>query len=115
MEKVAFFGFTGEFMCFAHVLFNADEMLMKGWEVKIILEGQSTKHIPVLDSENNPFRSVYLKLKEMSDVISVCQACANKMGTLDAAKQLGLKIDGSLLGHPSMHSYMDKGYKIVTV
>ena len=102
-------------MCFAHALFNADEMISKGWDVRIILEGQSTKLIPALESENNPFQELYLKLKAMPEVISVCQACANKMGTLPQVRELGMKLDNSLLGHPSIMEYMDKGYEIITI
>ena len=115
MKKIAFFGFTDELMCFAHALFNADEMLSKGWDVKVVLEGRSTKLVSVLETENNPFRDIYLKLKASDDVVSVCQACANKMGTLSDAKELGLKLDNSLLGHPSIHDYMSRGYEIITI
>ena len=115
MKKIAFFGFTDELMCFAHALFNADEMLSKGWEVKIIIEGRSTALIPVLDSEKNPFRELFIKLSNIPGVISVCRACANKMGTLEEAKKREMTIDGSLLGHPSIHSYLEKGYEIVTI
>jgi hypothetical protein len=41
-------------MCFAHALFNADEMISKGYEVRIVLEGQSTGLIPALASEIIP-------------------------------------------------------------
>ncbi len=115
MNKIAIFGFTGELMCFGHALFNAKQMLDKGWDVRLVLEGQSAGLISVLDTENNPFREIWLKLKNTEDVVSVCQACANKMGTLDTARQQGLKIDNSLLGHPSMSEYIEKGYKIITV
>lgn len=115
MKKIAFFGFTGELMCFAHALFNADEMISKGWDVKVVLEGQSTKLIPVLDSDTNPFKELYTKLADMPEVITVCQACANKMGTLESAKDKGLTIENSLLGHPSMLEYMKNGYEIITI
>ena len=115
MEKIAFFGFTDELMCFAHALFNADEMLSKGWDVKVIIEGRSTALIPLLESDKNPFLKIYQSLKEKPGVISVCRACANKMGTLKKAEELGLSIDGRLPGHPSMQSYIDRGYKIVTI
>ncbi len=115
MKKIAFFGFTGELMCFAHALFNADEMITNGWEVKVVLEGQSTGLIPILDDEKNPFRSLYIKLRNMTDTVSVCQACANKMGTLENAKYQNLKLENNLLGHPSIKDYIDKGYQIVTI
>ena len=115
MKKIAIFGFSGELMCFAHALFNADEMISKGYEVKIIIEGQATGLIPILESEKNPFKDLYLKLKDIPGLISVCQACANKMGTLNDAKERGLSLDASLLGHPSIYSYIEKGYEIVTI
>ncbi|MDC7226924.1 MAG: hypothetical protein PQJ61_09190 [Spirochaetales bacterium] len=114
MKKIAFFGFTGELMCFAHALFNADEMISRGWDVKVIIEGQSTKLIPVLESDQNPFKAIWLKLKD-AGVISVCRACANKMGTLNEAAELGLEIDADLLGHPSISKYIGNGYEIVTI
>ena len=115
MKKIAIFGFTGELMCFAHALFNAEEMIGKGWDVKVILEGQSTGLIPMLDSENNPFQKIWTSLRDESTVISVCQACANKMGTLDEARKQNLRLDNSLLGHPSISEYIEKGYEIVTI
>jgi hypothetical protein len=114
MKKVVFFGFTGELMCFAHALFNAQEMLDNGWEVKVVLEGQSTALIEKFASDQNPFNKVYLKLKEKS-LISVCRACANKMGSLAAAEAEGIPIEDALLGHPSMHSYLDAGWEIITI
>lgn len=114
MKKVVFFGFTGELMCFGHALFNAQEMLGKGWEVKVVLEGQSTALVSKLASDQNPFKSIYTSLKEKS-LISVCRACANKMGSLADAEAEGLPLDASLLGHPSMYSYIDEGWQIITI
>jgi len=114
MKKVVFFGFTGELMCFAHALFNARQMQDEGWEVKIVLEGQSTSLISKLSSDKNPFKNIYLDLKEKS-LISVCRACANKMGTLSAAEAEKLEIDATLMGHPSMFSYLDSGWEIITI
>ncbi len=115
MKKIAFFGFTGELMCFAHILFNAEQMLSEGYEVKIIIEGRSTSLLPALDSESNPFLKIYSRLKENTELISVCQACANKMGTLEYAKQHGYTLESSLYGHPSILDYQNKGYEIITV
>ena len=37
MEKLAFFAFNGDFICFAHVLLNAIDMKENGHEVKIVM------------------------------------------------------------------------------
>ena len=114
MKKIVFFGFTDELMCFAHTLFNAEQMLDEGWQVKVVIEGRSTTLIPTLGSDQNPFKNIYLKLKEQS-LISVCRACANKTGNLAAAEVEGLEIDADLLGHPSMHAYINDGWEIITI
>jgi len=46
---------------------------------------------------------------------AVCQACAHKMGTLEDAKKEGLPLGNDLYGHPSISSYIEKGYEIITV
>ncbi len=115
MKKIAYFGFTGELMCFAHILFNAEDMLNKGYNVKIILEGSSTKLIPVLGTDKNPFKKLYLSLKEKGVIDAVCQACANKTGTLEYAKKEGLPLGNDLYGHPSISSYIEEGYEIITI
>ena len=115
MKKIAYFGFTGELICFAHILFNAEDMLNKGYDVKIIIEGSSTKLIPLLGSDKNPFQKIYLSLKEKGVIDAVCQACAHKMGTLEDAKKEGLPIGNDLYGHPSISSYIEKGYEIISV
>jgi hypothetical protein len=37
------------------------------------------------------------------------------MGSLAAAEAEGIPIEDALLGHPSMHSYLDAGWEIITI
>ena len=39
MDKILFYGMTGEKMCFQHILLNALDLFSSGTEVKIIFEG----------------------------------------------------------------------------
>ena len=39
VKKVALFAFNGDFKCFAHVLLNALDMKAKGYDVKVVIEG----------------------------------------------------------------------------
>ena len=114
MRKVALFAFNGEFMCFIHVLLNALDMKAKGTDVKIVIEGSATKLIPDLAKQGNPMASLYMKAKEQDLIDGVCKACSNKMGTLDAAKQEGLKLLDDMSGHPSMARYQEQGFEVIT-
>jgi len=46
--------------------------------------------------------------------VGACKACAQKMGTLQAAEAQGLHILADMSGHPSMERFIEQGYKIIT-
>jgi hypothetical protein len=114
MKKFALFVFNGDPMCFIHVLLNALDMRSKGHEAKIILEGASVRLIPELVQPGNPLNGLWKKNLEAGLFEGVCKGCSNKLGTLDAAKEQGLNLLDTMSGHPSMASYRDKGYEIIT-
>jgi hypothetical protein len=114
MKKIALFVFNGDPMCFIHVLLNALDMKARGYEAKIVIEGAATKLFPELAKENNPMHKLWEKVKAAGLVDGVCKACSNKMGTLEAAKDQGLTLLDEMTGHPSMASYRDDGFEIVS-
>lgn len=61
MDKILFYGMTGEKMGFLHILLNALDLSAAGAEVKIIFEGASVKLVSVFEEENNP---LYKKAKD---------------------------------------------------
>lgn len=112
MKKYAFFAFKGEVMCFNHVLINALEMVSKGDQALIVMEGESVKLIEVLEKSGHP---VFLEVKEKGLIDCVCKACSIKMGVLDYNTTCGIPLADALNGHPSMHAYLKRGYEIITV
>ncbi len=114
MKKIALFVFNGDPICFIHVLLNALDMKEKGYEVKIIIEGAATKLIPELAEGKNPLHNLWEKVKSAGLVDGVCKACSNKMGTLEPAKDQGLKLLDEMTGHPSMARYRDDGFEIIS-
>jgi hypothetical protein len=114
MRKVALFAFNGDFMCFIHVLLNALDMKARGVDVKVVIEGSATKLIPDLAKQGNPMASLYTKAKGEGLIDGVCKACSNKMGTLDAAKQEGLRLLDDMSGHPGMARYQEQGFEVIT-
>jgi hypothetical protein len=114
MKKVALFAYNGEVMCFVHVLLNALDMNDRGYDVKIVIEGAATKLVPELAQEGHPLLRLYEKAKGLDLIDGVCKACSNKMGTLDAARDQGLRLLDEMTGHPSMARYMEEGFEVIS-
>ena len=113
-KKIALFAFHGDPMCFVHVLLNALDMQARGEDVALIIEGSATRLIQTLNEPDAPFAALYRQVKDAGLIHAVCQACASKRGTLDAAKEQGLPLSNEMSGHPSMGAYLEQGYQIVT-
>ncbi|WP_045222052.1 DsrE family protein [Desulfonatronum thioautotrophicum] len=114
MKKIALFVFNGDPMCFIHVLLNALDMQAKGYEPKVIIEGAAVKLIPELVKPDNPLNGLWQKNLDAGLTEGVCKACSTKLGTLEAAKEQGLTLLDDMSGHPSMASYRDQGFEIIT-
>lgn len=114
MDKVALFAFNGDPMCFTHVLLNALDFNDKGYEVKVVIEGSATGLVADLVAPENPLHTLYEKVGKQVLLLGICKACAGKMGTLEAARAQGLHLLDEMSGHPSMASFMDQGYKVIT-
>ena len=114
MKKVALFVFNGDPMCFIHVLLNALDMNTKGYDIRVIIEGAATQLIPALEKRDHPLNKLWAKTLAQGMVHGVCKACAQKMGTLEAAKEKGIALLDDMNGHPSMSGFREQGYEIIT-
>jgi len=114
MKKVVLFAFNGELMCFVHVLLNALDFKEQGFEVRIVIEGSATKLIPDLGVEGNLLNGPFKKAQAENLIDGVCKACATKMGTVEAAKTMGLALLSDMWGHTAMSKYLKEGYEVIT-
>jgi len=114
MKKVMLVVFNGDEMCFVHVLLNGLDMAERSYEVGIIMEGASTKLIPVVAKEGHFLNPLWSKVRDKNLIEGVCKACSNKMGTLKEAEKMGLPLLGDMSGHPSIAAYLEKGFNIIT-
>lgn len=112
MNKVLFYGMTGEKMCFQHILMNALDLASKGDEVKIIFEGASVKLISVFESENN---LLYTKAKEQGLIAGVCLACSKVLGVYEQNTKTGLTMLDDMNGHAGMQAYIQDGYSVISM
>lgn len=115
MRKIAIYAFNGETMCFVHALLNAVDFHAKGYDTKLIIEGSAVKQVRELAEPGAPFAELYQKVKNLGLVDCVCQACSNKMESLEAAKAQELNLCGEMMGHPSMERYVKEGYEIIAL
>ncbi len=112
MNKVIIFAFNGNPMCFVHVLLNAVDMDSKGMDAKIVIEGEAVKLVKDMEESDNP---LYKKAKEKGLIDCICKACSVKMGVLEFNETVGIPLASDMSGHPSVASYIDKEYQIITL
>lgn len=115
MKKILLFAFQGEPACFSHAMLNVLDMAEKGMECRLIIEGAATALIEVLQKETHPLHTLYQKILDRKLLEGVCQACCQKMGTLESAREQKLPLLSDMSGHPSMSPYIEKGYTIITL
>jgi hypothetical protein len=115
MNKVVFFAFRHDPMCFIHVVLNAFDMNGKDYEVRVVFEGEGTRLPQTLGLADHPLHGPSRKLVESGLVDGVCRACATKMGTVRAAEEQGLPLLADMSGHPAMSRYVDDGYAVITM
>lgn len=114
MKKTIFFTFRDNPLCFIHILLNALDMDKQGLEGKILLEGESITLVPLMADPNHFLHPLYKKAREADLIIGACKACTNKLQMLAAVEQEGIPLVEGLAGHPSMSSYIEQGYTILT-
>jgi len=115
MKKVAVFAFSGDPAAFAHAMLTAMDMKDRGYDVKMVVEGDATKLLSLLRNETKPFADVYRRFRARGLIDCVCRACATKNGVVPAVIEQDLKLGGDAAGHPAMAAYMEQGYEVVTL
>lgn len=114
MKKIALIAYTGELVCFSHVMLYALDYSKKGYHVEVVIEGAATKLITDLARPDAPFAKLYAQLRQQSLIGCICKACSVKMGTYDEAREQGLPIGSELQGHPSLEQFTKEGYEVMT-
>lgn len=112
VNKVLFYGMTGEKMCFQHIFMNALDLYASGHEVRIIFEGQSVKLVSQFEEEGNP---LYKKAKDLGLIAGVCLGCSKVLGVYEQNKQTGLVMLDDMSGHAGMKSYIINGYSVISM
>jgi hypothetical protein len=124
VKKVVVFAFNGDPACFAHAMLNAMDMKDRGYDVKVVVEGDATKLLSLLRNETKPYADVYRRFRDSGLIDCVCRACATKNGVVPVVIEQNLKLASAapvgqrgddMAGHPAMAAYMEQGYEVLTL
>ena len=112
MKKQLFVLFNYNKGIFTHIMLNVLDFVNKGYDVGIIFESEACKLISEFENATN---EKYEKIKEKKLIFAVCEICAKAMQALESAKRQNLPINGELLGHPPLESWIKNDYRIMVV
>lgn len=113
MRKMALFVFSGDLAVFAHALLNAIDMKNRGYDVKVVVEGDAVKQVSLLRNETKPFAPLYKRAKDAGLIACVCKACAMKLGVMPAVIEQRLPTCEDIEGHPSIARYLEEGREVL--
>ncbi|WP_136799305.1 cytoplasmic protein [Desulfosediminicola ganghwensis] len=114
MKKIALIAYTGELVCFSHVLLYCLDYHQKGYRLELVIEGAATRLITDLGQPGKPFAELYDKVCKAGLIGCICLACSKKMGSYDEALRQGLTFGSELQGHPSLERFTKEGYEVMT-
>ncbi len=112
--KTVLFVFNGDPMCFIHVLLNALDLHAHGHESSIVMEGASVALAPELVKPGHPLAALFVQVREKGLLAGACKACSVKLGVAAGVEAAGIALIGDMSGHPSMRSYLDAGWQVIT-
>lgn len=98
-----------------HALIWALDATTRGYDVRIVFEGQSPQWLLELPDPAHGRHRLYRKVKEMGLIDAVCKACAVQAQAVEAATEEGLRLVYDASGHVSLTPYVHDGYQIVTL
>lgn len=110
MKKYLIYAMEGQEMCFLHVLMNAKDLMARGHEVKVIIEGAACKLPSILVQKGNPLFSA---LSQDGTIAGVCEACSRVLGVYDENTKLELTMLSDMQGHAGMAPYVSEGYEVI--
>ncbi len=114
MQKIVFFAFRDNPLCFIHVLLNALDMDEKGLEGKIVLEGEAVTLVPIMADASHFLHPLYTKAKEKGLLLGACKACSAKLQVTEAVSKENIPLIGTMAGHPAMSDFIAQGYTLLT-
>ena len=80
-------------------------------EVELVFDGAGTEWIPELEDADHDFHGLY---EEVRDHVNVCDFCAGAFDVSDAVDDADVPRLDEYDGHPSVRSFVEDGYEVIT-
>ena len=118
-RKLLFLIFTDEVCKLYHSIIYALDLKENGHQVKIILEGLSTKKIKEICEENEDMKALLMQLREHDLLIGACKAASHGCGSSKSdvpewMRDREIRLLEDLDGHAGITYLVEQGYEIVT-
>ena len=113
-QKTIIFAFRGDPMCFIHILLNGIDLHKRGQEGLIVIEGEAVTLVPEMSKPGHFLSSLFKKAKSLGILHGACKACSIKLKVDKEIETIGIPLIGDMSGHPSMGSFIEKGYQVIT-
>lgn len=81
-------------------------------DVRIVFDGASVTFIPEIIKEDHYVHSLFSSVEDKID--GACKYCADAFGVLNEVEESDIKLLDDFDDHPSLRSYIQEGYQIVT-
>jgi hypothetical protein len=89
----------------------AKEFVDAGDDVEVIFDGAGTEWVEELEDPDSDYHELYQAVR--GDV-GVCDYCSSAFGVEDAVDEAGLATLDDHEGHPSVRSFVEDGYEVIT-
>jgi hypothetical protein len=97
---------------FTNAVAVVKELHEAGHEVKLLFDGAGTRWVPELVKEDEKMKRKYAAVKET--IAGACRYCAAAFHVREEIERTNVPLLGDYEGYPSLRSYLEEGYQIVT-
>ncbi len=94
-----------------NALQTAREFDEAGDDVAVVFDGAGTQWIPELDDEDHDYHALYA---DVEPHVQACEYCAGAYDVHSELEASDATLESEFDGHPSVRSFVDDGYEIIT-
>ncbi|MFC1679826.1 hypothetical protein ACFL2T_06410 [Elusimicrobiota bacterium] len=119
MRRFLFLLFTDDSCRRNHAFAYAVDLKKRGHEVRIIIEGISTRSFKELADKESRFTRLFEEAKSLDLIYGACKTAATGCGgdkaggVMDAVKAEGVALLDDLDGHAGISSLIEEGYQVL--
>ena len=90
----------------------AKELHEEGDDVKLVFDGAGVTFIPKLEDEDHDAHPLYSAVKPAIE--GACKYCSKAFGVINEVRKTDVNLLDDYDDHPSLRTYINDGYQVVT-